>query len=129
MNIEKEIEKKTNIELHMYMERYVNDGSPSGFSFTYSTSKQYSPKYGARSFELNLFRTENIHLYGKNEHNIFSNCIAIHPDDFDIFKNRNDCQLLNKTVSAIPSSSPRTILTNLEGTPYFLKLHYSGILC
>ena len=43
MNVENII--KNPYESLDYMERFVNDGSPSGFSFKYTTSKQTSPLY------------------------------------------------------------------------------------
>ena len=39
----------------IYMERYVNKGSPSGFTDKYTVSARYDPKSDYPSFDLPLF--------------------------------------------------------------------------
>ena len=72
------------------MERYVNDGSPSGFSFTHTTSVQYSPSEGVDKFSLPVFWSDEVKTYGQIPSEfklLFSNngqnAIPFHPDNLN----------------------------------------------
>ncbi|UTA67547.1 IucA/IucC family protein [Emticicia sp. 21SJ11W-3] len=121
-----------------YLERYVNDGSPSGFSTINTTKPKTSP------FELNswfnlyicfapkmMFREYgNIPEMNINEINSDENWIFVHPDMFDniFFLNKSFKIKLIDQYKVVPTASGRTVqLVNTINEDY-IKLHYSGIL-
>ena len=116
-----------------HMERYVNDGSPSGFSFNYSTSKKYSPVEGIRKFELPVFWSDEVRTYGTIPNNLepffFVNgerAIPFHPDNISDFPSLQS-KIKNSTFEVSPTASPRTLFAELKNS-FYLKLHYKGVL-
>lgn len=121
-----------------YLERYVNDGSPSGFSTVNTTKPQTSP------FELNPFFYPNICIadkrYFKEYGNIpdlgfkdleeDKNWIIVHPDmKNDEFFHNVKFQLKEVTqFKVIPTASGRTVQIYHNHNEDYIKLHYSGIL-
>jgi hypothetical protein len=121
-----------------YVERFVNDGSPSGYSVVHSTSDETSP------FNLNPWFTPYVCISQKNnfisfgdipefdELNLSSNqnWILVHPDMYknDFFKNSSFNLIRFEHLKVSPTSSGRTVqLLNHKNRDY-VKLHYDGIL-
>ncbi|MCM1118341.1 MAG: hypothetical protein NC543_03180 [bacterium] len=112
-----------------YMERYVNDGSPSGFSQKYTTSEQTSP-FGNREwfflYSIN-FPTQlsicigDLPLFLRKKYP--QDSILIHPDNIRML---DKSQITQTTVRVTPTSSARTV--RLLEEKYYLKLNYFGIL-
>jgi hypothetical protein len=129
-------------DLHLgalpYLERYVNNGSPSGFTTRYTTSPDTSP-FSLKPFIhpyvcaaqdqsfINFGRLPNFEglseLRGKN-------WLLIHPDmkDEKIFHGKNVSLIPSTEIGLIPTASGRTLeLISSLNRGYF-KLHYDGII-
>ncbi|MBQ9885808.1 MAG: hypothetical protein IJM37_02955 [Lachnospiraceae bacterium] len=113
-----------------YMERLVNDGSPSNFSFINTTSRETCPLYASR-FNLCAIidQSSKIETIGKipliklSECSIGEDYVFAHPD----WRNRNiTFDLFETDFSVIPTSSSRTV--KLENYNYYIKMCYPGIL-
>lgn len=120
------------------MERYINDGSPSGFTFTHTTSRATSPRSEVAKFRLAevLPRDEtSVHDLGCFPNHLFdypstSLPMWVHPD-----------MIAHPCLSAVacgtsrhtrfqvqPTASARTVFVG-EGKPLgYVKLHYDGYL-
>ena len=121
-----------------YVERHVNDGSPSGFSEKFTTSRQTSPFGLTHGFNLHICRApaDWCRTYGEipqwpaGEGIADTSWILIHPD---MAENR---QLVNPEVSlslvtehrVVPTASGRTVQYVNGIEPDYVKLHYDGIL-
>lgn len=116
----------------IYMERYVNDGSPSGFTFSHSCSKEYSPRHGKNSFNVPIINSDKIITYSINHeydiNNAVRNGVPIHPDFSKKINLENFDWQLSKFEN-YPTASPRTLLTVDNSKLFYLKLHYDGVLC
>jgi hypothetical protein len=112
-------------------ERYLNDGSPSGFTEKNTTSKYTCPRSKIKSFKLWQIRFENnvyvedFGVYKKDY--ILDKCIFVHPDMLRYKKllRKNDYTVLDE-LKVVPTASGRTVLS-LE-KEYFVKLAYMGYL-
>ena len=115
------------LDSYIYMERYVNDGSPSGFTKIHTTSYNTNPFTGLNSFFLLEFEDEDCNSYVEGEYNpLFSAGVNYaHPDSIE-------SQILLETKRGIresrilvaPTASSRTMLILNEGIKGFLKLTY-----
>lgn len=114
------------IELQ-HMERLVNNGSPSNFSFQYTTSKETCPLYVDRYTLCSVKNTcqDDIECIGKipDYFRTMPYRFLIHPDWKYI---KHDFELENTPISVAPTASSRTVL--LLESDYYIKLHYPGIL-
>ena len=114
---------------YLHMERYVNGGSPSGFTGIYSTSEDTRAKSDKESFYLcSVELPENITFqdFGVKP-NYFKWQMLIHPD---MLKDRmfSICSAINpKALSVAPTASSRTVKT-LDHAGWFLKLNYKGLI-
>lgn len=116
-----------------YSDRYINDGSPSGFTELYRTSPSTDP-FGSQ-WSYNLFYLEdddiNFEVYAKNNFviNNLKNILLIHPD---MIKQRElNGYNIKKFIDfdVIPTSSCRTVQINSElYSNDYLKLHYNGVI-
>jgi len=124
-----------------YLERYVNDGSPSGYTFTSGVSDLYSPRGAPEFFKLPVFSLlresvtqvgtlANIHwaeaLLGQGHVPI-----PVHPDVLSDV--RTGVYLPNEpylSLSVSPTASGRTVMTDWRDgvVPIFLKLHYPRVI-
>jgi hypothetical protein len=130
MNL-KDIEASPDESL-IYLDRYVNDGSPSGFTEINRTSPMTDPFSMNRDFNLFAVESEekNFKIYGSLPINIplENNQFYIHPD----MVNHTDlkgCKLIKQdhfTVS--PTSSCRTVKILSDSCGDYVKLHYDGII-
>jgi len=114
------------------MERYINDGSPSGFTFSHGCTKEYSPRHGKNSFSVPIINSDKIITYSINNDLAIDNAvrkgIPIHPD----FSKKIDLESFEWQFSAFdnyPTASSRTLLSVTKSNLFYLKLHYDGILC
>jgi len=121
-----------------HLERYVNDGSPSGFSTLYTTNTRTSP------FELTSWFNPLICTapsscfkdYGEIP-DVFSqfqqkgqNWIIVHPDmaNNDFFKHQNFELKTLYELKVLPTASGRTVQIIDKNQDDYIKLHYEGIL-
>lgn len=121
-----------------YLERYVNDGSPSGFSTVNTTSPKTSP------FELTPWfhpcicwaPSENFRDYGQIPNLPFGrtednrNWIIVHPDmaGNEFFSNRDFVITPLNDLKVIPTASGRTVQILEKHNEDYIKLNYVGIL-
>lgn len=115
-----------------YMERLVNDGSPSGFTQIHNTSKQTNPIFSKEFCVKKLYpnRGQIIkcgEFRGVREEDSDESFIYIHPD-WELYL-RDEIYSIGDVIdgiTVIPTSSSRTV--RIKGTHRFLKLHYPGML-
>jgi hypothetical protein len=125
------------------MERYVNKGSPSGFTTKNTVSKAYDPYVGNSTFRLPYygFHIDDIgvfcpadssparHLFIHNEHCMF----PIHPDMVEKFSKGFGLDEFNPEniidyFTVTPLANARTVSYHSKSGPIHIKLHYESIL-
>lgn len=111
----------------VYMERYVNDGSPSGWTKLRSTSNETSPFFGRDSFPLLFFSDADLEYeaIGKQNPLLGPNINYVHPDSIQstILQEANRT-LLTSEVLVAPTSGGRTMFILKPEVRGFLKLTY-----
>lgn len=116
------------MEKTIYCERYVNNGSPSGFTFMHSTS------VGTRAFDnepniklpvIDFKSTEKLNFYGANLNFIDNNQLIVHPDMLSLVSNDKDVININY-INAIPMASHRTVFVPKFNK--YIKLQYNGLI-
>lgn len=114
-----------------YMERYVNDGSPSGFTWENTTSKDTAPRSRVDRFNLleGIALNGKVESYGKIPIKLHHNSILLHPDMKSNEKIYNNVELKPSLYFGIPTSSARTVrIVSNENENIYAKLHYDGII-
>lgn len=111
----------------IYLERYVNDGSPSGFSHSNKTSDETNPFTGQDRFKLLSFTDNDCEcVFLGNKHEIFEKGINFaHPDSINseiLKKTHRETNISDFSVS--PTSGGRTMLIRDSTIKGFLKLTY-----
>jgi len=115
-----------------YLDRYVNDGSPSGFTEIMRSSFRTDPFSYNKDFFLYVINAgkSDIEIYGEHPINlpVSRDEFLIHPD----MVGHNDLHGLQlkhfKGFSVTPTSSSRTVQINDEKFNDYIKLHYDGVL-
>ena len=114
-------------DMYAYMERYVNEGSPSGFTTVHTTSYETNPFTGAACFNLLEFEDTDCETIIVGENNaLFSlGKNYAHPDSVQSMKLFEAGRNLEKSKIVVsPTASGRTMLI-LDGFKKgFLKLTY-----
>ncbi len=121
-----------------YLERYVNDGSPSGFSTIHTTQRKTSPFEITQWFHpLVCFAPpENFRDFGYIPTLLFpelygsQNWIIVHPDMKGNPFFRNPAFELKEldALKVVPTASGRTVQIINRKEEDYVKLHYDGIL-
>ena len=124
-----------NTQDFLHLERYVNQGSPSGFTDIYTTSFLTSPKERFSSFHLAGVRFHDesiISKFGTKPKEIDDAWhMLVHPDmlynpvNNDFFSKASEIKI--KAVKVAPTASGRTVKL-LEGSEWYIKLHYHGLI-
>jgi IucA / IucC family len=121
-----------------YVERYLNDGSPSGFSTEYTTSPETSP-FGLTPWfhpyiciaPIDFCRTfGEIPSWAGAPFSQLNNWVIVHPDmsTNKVFRNKYLKIYKDEDLRVVPTASGRTVqIINKEDRDY-IKLHYAGIL-
>lgn len=111
---------------YIYLERFVNDGSPSGFTEKHTTSDETNPFRGIDSFPILEFDDSKDECIFLGEHELFINGVNFaHPDSRNShnlsqsYKNPIDSKLI---VS--PTASGRTMFLRNSQYNGYLKLTY-----
>lgn len=108
-----------------YLERQVNDGSPSGFSERNNTSPSTNPFLTESFYLIGLANADKIINYGNLPARFREdNFLYAHPDWAT--KNSDKIDVVNTNVLVSPTSSSRTV--RLKMYPYYLKLSYPGVI-
>ncbi len=113
---------------YIYMERYVNNGSPSGYTFVNSTSNKTNPFGMCPHFKLlKISDTDCTHFIINKNEAIFNDFNFVHPDCVlsDMFDNYS---LYSSDFNVIPTASSRTVLALNNKDKCFLKLSYNSKL-
>ncbi|MDR1005306.1 MAG: ferric iron reductase [Bacteroidales bacterium] len=124
-------------EASAHLERYVNNGSPSGYSIKCSTSKNTNPFTGSeyihpyicisnKSNFIDFGAIPNIDVECSNS----ENWVLVHPDmsEHAFFKNENLKLKRADSIKLVPTASARTLqLVDSDFQGYF-KLHYDGTI-
>lgn len=114
----------------LHLERYVNIGSPSGFTEKYTTSASTSAKSDTDSFYLcSATFPNNITYkdYGEESDIINKFNMLIHPDMIDSELFSSCTKIDKKALLVAPTSSARTVKIVGENG-WFLKLCYKGLI-
>ncbi len=116
---------------YLYMERYVNNGSPSGFDKIHTSSDKTSPRDGDISFSLPIIRFDNdieVTSIGTDPLEIDSRCMFCHPDNLNhpIMEDLKKHWEIVDMINVAPTASARTV--KWLGHNYFIKLDYMGYL-
>lgn len=112
----------------IYMERFVNNGSPSGYTWINQTSKETSILSKNQFFYLYNCYVNDVEIIGtfpELKVKDFYNTILIHPD----MKNNvlfNKYKICKSDIRVAPTASSRTV--KLLDYPGYLKLNYNGII-
>ncbi|MDD4149172.1 MAG: hypothetical protein PHE33_04020 [Bacteroidales bacterium] len=116
----------------IYLDRYVNDGSPSGFTEINKSSAATDTFSSNKSFKLFAIESKDndFEIYGSLKLNIplKSNQLLIHPDmkNKDSLKGCKVVEVNSFTVS--PTSSFRSVQILSENCNDYIKLHYDAVL-
>lgn len=122
-----------NLESYLYMERYINDGSPSGFSIKKTSSFPTKADSINKNFYLtNLIFPDETKVYEFGVKPSFADTwqMLVHPDMIynakmnPLFSCCTDIDLYSVLVE--PTASVRSV--KALGTDWFIKLHYDGLI-
>ncbi|RYE38505.1 MAG: hypothetical protein EOP48_26985, partial [Sphingobacteriales bacterium] len=112
----------------IHMERYVNIGSPSGFTEINSTSRRTSAKAGKKFFYLSGLSLDD-HVsyqdYGIRP-SFFTWDMLLHPDMISL-PGIKSLQIEKRVAAVTPTASARTVKMNRKHG-WFLKLNYRGLI-
>jgi len=123
-----------------HLERYVNDGSPSGFSKINTTSKETSPFEISHPHWFNAYfciapkecfkQFGFIPSYPADEFTNDDNWIMLHPDMAAKLATINKEIKIYKSekIRVVPTASGRTVQIINQEKQGYIKLHYEGIL-
>lgn len=123
-------EIKNGTQAFLHMERYVNSGSPSGFTEIYTTSSATSPIGQAEEFWLSAITVPSSVKsvdFGNRPEFIRDWQMLIHPDMAADNLFRICTSITREAVRVSPTSSARTVLM-LEHGGWFVKLCYKGLI-
>lgn len=114
-----------NLDTYLYLERYVNNGSPSGFTDKNTTSEMTCPFGSNKSFYLygvNFETKDFVFDYGRKP-DMFEWDMLVHPDMIDLLPDVPK----SKVLKVSPTASSRTVRT-IEGNDWFVKLAYKKMI-
>lgn len=107
-----------------YMERLVNNGSPSGFTEVNSTSEKTNP-FKSEGFYLKMIRNGSLTIYGELPKELRGQeGLMVHPDWENYIEDKKIVR--DTTLYVIPTSSFRTV--KVLGKDYYIKLSYPGVI-
>ncbi|HTW91882.1 MAG TPA: hypothetical protein VMH22_09250 [bacterium] len=119
------------IAARRYMERYVNDGSPSGFTWMYNTSVMTNPRGPATAFNLYAakFAKDMLSDYGDIPGFFGDAEILLHPDMAENELVTSCCESIRVSdFCVLPTSSSRTVEILNPDRPGYVKLNYKGLI-
>ena len=123
------------LQSYQYLERYVNDGSPSGEHKTVSTP--YSPTEGIERFSLPYISLScgEYEAIGNRPSQSAKNAVGLNGNKSDIkfflhpdMVNKLGLRTEDGYFQVFPTSSGRTICRDDPESPIYIKLHYDGML-
>jgi hypothetical protein len=114
-----------------YLERYVNDGSPSGFTYKYTCSEGTSPFALTPSFALfaGSVRSDQIEDHGAIPPWLRPDELLLHPDMACEPLVVRNCPTIRESIHRVtPTASMRTVEVLDAVHPCFAKLSYNRLL-
>lgn len=129
---------KNPLSTRYYIERHVNDGSPSGFSTIHTTSPETS-QFGLTPWfhpYICIAPNEYFKNYGEipseygQPYSKENNWLLVHPDmkSNKFFDNKKLKIMRADTLEVIPTASGRTVQIVNKSSQDYVKLHFDGIL-
>ena len=123
----------------IHMERYVNKGSPSGFTFNNTTSAQTSPFQDQGTFKLPCVEVPRIECETRGGATSIPNILCsnnmdtviypVHPDILDEVLSAVDCDIaVIKEIDVYPTANGRTVMHIGDDDIFFVKLHYPKLI-
>ena len=112
-------------QAYIKAERYLNGGSPSGFSDQNTTSEKTRPKSSVHSFPLYQYKLNGcpIEKYGCNKPDyVLDDYIYIHPDIVPLINESLLYRAKGNELLVSPTASGRTVISIEKG--FFVKLAY-----
>ncbi len=112
----------------IYMERYVNDGSPSGFTWKNQSSVYTSPRSDFPYFFLDEVKFDHVIDIGAYPKTVpfHKNIIYLHPDMSTKYDKITGYMPNKSNLMVSATSSSRTV--KLLNYPGYIKLNYNGII-
>lgn len=113
------------------MERYVNNGSPSGFTEKYTSSPTTSPFGQTPSFTLHaaVFSPSLVEDLGTIPTWLQAGHVLLHPDMArEPLITSNSLEICDTTINVTPTASARTVELLDSEHAGFVKLNYKGLL-
>jgi len=112
----------------MHLERHLNGGSPSGFSFVSTPGPGFRPLDSVDQFDLPVFdcaafggtTVGSVPTLKRGE-------LPVHPDMAQQFEAATG-RAPHRWLPAVPGSSGRTLSTEADGMPFYAKVSYQGLL-
>jgi len=128
-------EKLNKIEMMILLERFVNDGSPTGLTWKNSSSFATCPRKSAKCFLLPLLKVkkEICSVTGSLPPQFIDEQVLfpVHPDCVHLLDPAFHKQLVwdpYRPLLVMPTSSPRTVFCSSSGWNGFVKLDYPFVL-
>ncbi len=121
-----------NLSTYLKAERYVNSGSPSGFSEINTTSESTKPKSSTKEFdivEIKFCEDAHVEDFGSisDYMDLYSNSMLVHIDLLESPFLQNEKFAIVRRITVEPTSSGRTVLVK-NSKPYFIKMAYPAFL-
>lgn len=112
----------------MLLERYVNDGSPSGFSFENTPAPGFRPFDEIPQFQLPIFGCDEVGAINVGTGStLLMGELPVHPDMAKLFHGVASISP-RRELSAVATSSGRTLSIFADGKTFFVKVAYQGLL-
>ena len=130
MILSKNILLQNNLNDYLHLERYVNRGSPSGFSFEYTTSQNTMPRSLVDNFSLygiNFTADVSSEIYGEQLSILSKYDMIVHPDMIEEQELMPFIAYKDSFLKVKPTASGRTVRI-IDEYDYFLKMHYQRLL-
>lgn len=113
----------TDPDIYLNMERYLNDGSPSGFTKKNNTTESYNPFSECPEFSVFGFSIQDKNMkctdYGERPNWVINDEIIIHPDYENCFR----AYMKSSERMVVPTSSSRTVYS--VDYKCYIKLQYN----
>ena len=121
-------ELKPEHEVFLRLERYLNDGSPSGFSERFMPGPGFRASETGEAFQLPIFDCSSLETFSVGEVGVLlPHELPVHPEMASKFA-RIAGVGVTQNLEAVATSSGRTLAVNRHQSPFFAKVSYQGLL-
>src|SRR6185436_5634949 len=113
---------------YLRLERYVNEGSPSGFSGLHTPGNGFRASDEVESFQLPIFDCSNNHAISVGVSSVMAaGEVPIHPEMAREFQEKSHA-IITGHLTAVPTSSGRTLSVSDKVHRFYLKVAYQRLL-